>query len=72
MFSENKHGGFVCKKGFNFTLITDNCLTFDSFILQFIGLGLVYNLDKKTLEEMNTALGRNAEADNAVAENINN
>ncbi len=43
-----------------------------SAILQFIGLGLVYNLDKKTLEEMNTALGRNAEADTAVAENINN
>ncbi len=29
-----------------------------SAILQFIGLGLVYNLDKKTLAKMNTDLGR--------------
>ncbi len=29
-----------------------------SAILQFIGLGLVYNIDKKTLDEMNVALGR--------------
>ena len=29
-----------------------------SAILQFIGLGLVYNLDKKTLAQMNTELGR--------------
>lgn len=29
-----------------------------SAVLQFIGLGVVYNLDKKTLAEMNTALGR--------------
>ena len=27
-------------------------------IVQFIGLGLVYNLDKKTLAQMNDALGR--------------
>ncbi len=30
-----------------------------SAILQFIGLGLVYNLDKKTLAKMNEELGRN-------------
>lgn len=44
-----------------------------SAVLQFIGLGLVYNLDKKTLNEMNTALGINAEAEvntNAPAENV--
>jgi len=29
-----------------------------SAILQFIGLGLVYNLDKKTLAKMNEELGR--------------
>lgn len=29
-----------------------------SAVLQFIGLGLVYNLDKKTLEKMNKELGR--------------
>ncbi|MBQ4327647.1 MAG: MFS transporter [Clostridia bacterium] len=32
-----------------------------SAVLQFIGLGLVYNLDKKKLAEMNEALGRSAE-----------
>ncbi len=32
-----------------------------SAILQFVGLGLVYNLDKKKLEEMNVALGRDVE-----------
>ena len=32
-----------------------------SALLQFIGLGLVYNLDKKTLGEMNAALGRDTE-----------
>ena len=32
-----------------------------SAILQFVGLGLVYNLDKKKLEEMNIALGRDVE-----------
>ncbi len=31
-----------------------------SAILQFIGLGLVYNLDKKTLAKMNAELGRDA------------
>jgi len=34
-----------------------------SALLQFIGLGLVYNLNKKTLAEMNEALGRDVEAD---------
>ncbi len=36
-----------------------------SAVMQFIGLGLVYNLDKKTLAKMNAELGRNEE----VAEN---
>lgn len=35
-----------------------------SAILQFIGLGLVYNLDKKTLAKMNAELGRDQQADN--------
>ncbi|MBE6769724.1 MAG: MFS transporter [Ruminococcaceae bacterium] len=34
-----------------------------SAILQFVGLGLVYNLDKKTLEKMNAELGREIEAE---------
>ncbi len=33
-----------------------------SAILQFVGLGLIYNLDKKTLEQMNKDLGREPEA----------
>ncbi len=33
-----------------------------SALLQFLGLGIVYNLDKKTLDEMNCALGREEEA----------
>ncbi|MBE6655574.1 MAG: MFS transporter [Ruminococcaceae bacterium] len=37
-----------------------------SALLQFIGLALVYNLDKKTLAEMNTALGRDVEADDVL------
>ena len=32
-----------------------------SAILQYVGLGLVYNLDKKTLAQMNHELGRDAE-----------
>ncbi len=36
-----------------------------SAVLQFIGLGLVYNLDKKTLEKMNTELGRNISSNSA-------
>ena len=38
-----------------------------SAILQFIGLGLVYNLDKKTLAKMNAELGRDAEANENIA-----
>ncbi len=34
-----------------------------SAVLQFVGLGLVYNLDKKTLEKMNDELGRNVYSD---------
>ena len=37
-----------------------------SAILQFIGLGLVYNLDKKTLAKMNADLGRDVEADDVI------
>ena len=37
-----------------------------SAILQFVGLGLVYNLDKKTLALMNKELGRNENAENAA------
>ena len=33
-----------------------------SAILQFIGLGVIYNLDKKTLAKMNADLGRDTEA----------
>ncbi|MBE6595203.1 MAG: MFS transporter [Ruminococcaceae bacterium] len=38
-----------------------------SAVLQFIGLGLIYNLDKKSLKKMNEALGRDVEADDAMA-----
>ena len=34
-----------------------------SAIMLFVGLGLVYNLDKKTLAQMNSELGRDVEAD---------
>ena len=37
-----------------------------SALLQFVGLGLVYNLDKKTLEQMNAELGRNVEEDDVL------
>ena len=37
-----------------------------SAILQFVGLGLVYNLDKKTLAKMNKDLGRDIEADDIL------
>ena len=39
-----------------------------SAILQFVGLGLVYNLDKKKLAEMNEALGRDVETIETVSE----
>ena len=35
-------------------------------VMLFIGLGLVYNLDKKTLAKMNADLGRNVEADDVL------
>ncbi len=44
-----------------------------SAILQFVGLGLIYNLDKKTLAKMNTELGRDestAKNDAAITENL--
>jgi len=31
--------------------------------MQFVGLALVYNLDKKTLAKMNAELGRNTESE---------
>ena len=34
-----------------------------SAVLQFVGLGVIYNLDKKTLEKMNKSLGRDVESD---------
>ena len=37
-----------------------------SAVMQFIGLGLVYNLDKKTLAKMNADLGRDVEADDIL------
>jgi GPH family glycoside/pentoside/hexuronide:cation symporter len=40
-----------------------------SAILQFVGLGLVYNLDKKTLAQMNADLGRDVEADDVIVYN---
>jgi GPH family glycoside/pentoside/hexuronide:cation symporter len=47
-----------------------------SALLQFIGLALIYNLDKKTLEQMNRDLGRDVEADDdltyTTAEDSNN
>ncbi len=47
-----------------------------SAILQFLGLGVIYNLDKKTLAQMNKDLGRDVEADDDLtftsAEDSNN
>ena len=37
-----------------------------SAVMQFIGLALVYNLDKKTLAQMNKDLGRDVEADDVL------
>ena len=37
-----------------------------SAVLQFVGLALVYNLDKKTLAKMNADLGRDVEADDIL------
>lgn len=45
-------------------------------IMQFVGLALIYNLDKKTLAKMNAELGRDVEADDdltyTTAEDNNN
>ena len=35
-------------------------------VMQFVGLGLIYNLDKKTLAKMNKELGRDVEADDVL------
>ena len=37
-----------------------------SAVMQFVGLGLIYNLDKKTLAKMNADLGRDVEADDLL------
>ncbi len=37
-----------------------------SALMQFVGLALVYNLDKKTLAQMNKDLGRDVEADDVL------
>ncbi|MBQ9783996.1 MAG: MFS transporter [Clostridia bacterium] len=39
------------------------CLFLVAALMQFIGLALIYNLDKKTLAKMNKDLGRDVEAD---------
>lgn len=41
-----------------------------SAILQFLGLGMVYNLDKKTLAKMSAELGRDVEADDELVNNF--
>jgi GPH family glycoside/pentoside/hexuronide:cation symporter len=37
-----------------------------SAVCQFVGVALVYNIDKKTLKKMNAALGRDVEADDVL------
>ena len=37
-----------------------------SAVMQFVGLALIYNLDKKTLAQMNKDLGRDVEADDVI------
>ena len=46
------------------------CTYMFSAILQFVGLGLIYNLDKKTLAKMNADLGREAAEELPEAENV--
>jgi len=41
-----------------------------SALLQFIGLGVIYNLDKKTLAQMSKDLGRDVEADDEVVPTV--
>ena len=43
-----------------------------SAIIQFVGIALVYNLDKKTLEKMTHDLGRDVTADDTVSANAGN
>ena len=43
-----------------------------SAILQFLGLGVIYNLDKKTLAKMNAELGRDVEADDVLSNPVVN
>ncbi len=43
-----------------------------SAVLQFVGLGLVYNLDKKTLAKMNAELNRDGETDGNLTEGADN
>ncbi len=45
------------------------CTYMFSAILQFVGLGIIYNLDKKTLAQMNAELGRE-EAELPAEENV--
>lgn len=40
-------------------------------IMQLIGLGLIYNLDKKTLAKMSSELGRNVESDDVIVPTFN-
>ena len=41
-----------------------------SAIMQFIGLALIYNLDKKTLAKMNKDLGKDVEVDVVPADAV--
>ena len=43
-----------------------------SAIMQFIGLGVIYNLDKKTLAQMNKELGRETEEEISACEIVEN
>ena len=38
-----------------------------SAVLQYVGIAVIYNLDKKTLAKMNAELGRDVEADDVIA-----
>ncbi len=40
-----------------------------SAICQFVGVGVIYNIDKKTLDKMSADLGRNSAEDTAITEN---
>ena len=47
------------------------CTYLVSAILQFVGLGIVYNIDKKTLAKMSADLKRDVEADDTVLISVN-